>query len=476
MRLRQWQSEAVARCLSTFQSGVQHFLCLATPGAGKTIMASTVAKRLFNSDKIDLVLCFSPSVAVSDSFRTTLESIVGARLDGRLGAKGLVLTYQSMINLDPAFWSILLNHRTLVIFDEIHHCAGDYLGNGNAWGQSIIQHLQGNTTYSLALTGTPWRSDRFPISLASYCRDGKVFCDYIYGLADAIKDGVCRQPNITAIDNDRITLSHHSDEDAYGSFGELLQSSNCSYQQLIENTVLIRHLLERSQMKLKECRKESADAAGLIVAATVEHALVIADILESVCHEYPTVVTYKHDDPQAQIQRFRDSDSQWVVSVGMISEGTDIPRLQVCCYLTKVKTELYYRQVLGRILRKNKNTHEHAHLIMPAEPTLLEFAHRVAIDVPSENTVSIENLRQSLDISTQDAKDLSPELEESKNLIGLHLASDENSDLEQREAISNIPEALTKNPSLTSLADAYDANLGLFGRFRNRIIKLSISI
>ena len=32
----------------------------------------------------------------------------------------------------------------------------------------------------------------------------------------------------------------------------------------------------------------------------------------------------------------------------MISEGTDIPRLQLCCYLSRIRTELHYRQVLGR--------------------------------------------------------------------------------------------------------------------------------
>ncbi|MFT4929206.1 MAG: superfamily II DNA or RNA helicase, partial [Phenylobacterium sp.] len=51
---------------------------------------------------------------------------------------------------------------------------------------------------------------------------------------------------------------------------------------------------------------------------------------------------------------------QWVVSVGMISEGTDIPRRQVCCHLSRVKTELDFRQVLGRILRVNDATNQDA--------------------------------------------------------------------------------------------------------------------
>lgn len=343
MKLRRWQREAVSRCISCFLNGQNHFLCLATPGAGKTYMASTVAKTLLENGEVDFVFCFSPSLNVSLSFQSTLESVLGVRLNGLLGAKGNVLTYQSMLNLGQSFWSLMKTYRTLVIFDEIHHCSGDHLGNANAWGQKIIQHIQGNATYSLALTGTPWRSDRIPIALTSYSKEGKVHCDYSYGLEQAIKDGVCRTPKITVIDNEKITVQNDGIENVYGSISDLLKSSRCTYQQLLENLTLIRYLVEQSHKTLNTLRRTQPNAGGLIVAASVEHALLIASILESICGESPTVVTYLHDESQQAIQHFRDGQARWIVSVGMISEGTDIPRLQVCCHLTRVKTELYFR-------------------------------------------------------------------------------------------------------------------------------------
>jgi superfamily II DNA or RNA helicase len=127
--------------------------------------------------------------------------------------------------------------------------------------------------------------------------------------------------------------------------GDLLKSSRCTYQQLLENLTLIRYLVEQSHKALKTLRRVQPNAGGLIVAASVEHAVLIATILESICGESPTVVTYLHDESQQAIQHFRDGQTRWIVSVGMISEGTDIPRLQVCCHLTRVKTELYFRQV-----------------------------------------------------------------------------------------------------------------------------------
>lgn len=475
MKLRRWQREAVSRCLSRYRNGQAHFLCLATPGAGKTFMASTVAKRLLNSGEIDLVFCFSPSINVSNSFQATLEGVLGYRLDGLLGAKGHVLTYQSMLNLDQTFWSLLTSHRTLVIFDEIHHCAGDHLGNANAWGQKIIQHIQGNATYSLALTGTPWRSDRIPIALTSYCHEGTVHCDYTYGLAQAIKDGVCRTPRITGIDNEKISVKCEGKEDVYRSINDLLKSSHCTYQQLLENRTLIQYLIELSQKSLSSIRKSNPNAGGLIVAASVEHAMLIATILENTCGEIPAIVTYMHEDSQQAIQQFRNANTKWIVSVGMISEGTDIPRLQVCCHLTRVKTELYFRQVLGRILRVQNNAHEDALLLMPAEPKLMEFAHRIAEDIPSSTAVSIKMMEESIAPITNGAPEIEPGSTAEDGFTAVPQDTTEHienlSDLTSL-ALGDPDDGNTPLP-FTSLAEAYETTLGLFGRFKKRMVSFS---
>ena len=93
------------------------------------------------------------------------------------------------------------------------------------------------------------------------------------------------------------------------------------------------------------------------------------------------------DDPVGEITRFKSSGVQWIVSVGMVSEGTDIPRLQVCCHLSHVKTELYFRQVLGRILRVSSAMNQEAWLYTIAERKLICFAERIAEDIPDENAI-----------------------------------------------------------------------------------------
>ena len=60
MKLRHWQSQCIKTAIDKYLQH-KHFLVLATPGAGKTFMASHLAKLLKDQNKIDLVLCFSPS-------------------------------------------------------------------------------------------------------------------------------------------------------------------------------------------------------------------------------------------------------------------------------------------------------------------------------------------------------------------------------------------------------------------------------
>ncbi|RZP72470.1 diguanylate cyclase [Vibrio vulnificus] len=71
--LRKWQAECVAQALEKYESGSNHFFCQATPGAGKSIMSATLAKTLLDKGMIDLILCFSPSVAVADGMRATFS-------------------------------------------------------------------------------------------------------------------------------------------------------------------------------------------------------------------------------------------------------------------------------------------------------------------------------------------------------------------------------------------------------------------
>ncbi|MCG9731358.1 diguanylate cyclase [Shewanella sp. Isolate13] len=245
-------------------------------------------------------------------------------------------------------------------------------------------NIQSQAEYTLALTGTPWRSDQAPIALSRYTDpDNQIQCDYIYGLREAVADGVCRSPKIVLIDNERISVTDEENETkTFNGLDALFKGSLVTYQSIIKNDVAIRHALTLATNKLDDIRLHNPNAAGLVVASSIEHATYILNMLRNEYAQTAEVVTYKEDLPSLKINEFRSSTTNWIVSVGMISEGTDIPRLHVCCHLSRVKTELYFRQVLGRILRVNKAINQEAWLYTFAAPKLVEFANRIAEEIP----------------------------------------------------------------------------------------------
>lgn len=388
--LRFWQRRCISLAMAHYAVS-PHFFCQATPGAGKTRMAAELAKRLLDEGKIDLVLCFAPSCQVVQGFRTTFSSVLNRRLDGRIGAIGSAYTYQAMEFRDHDFWQLFADYRVLAVFDEIHHCAGTDPSFSNAWGLQILCRVQDRAAFTLALSGTPWRTDDKGIALARYSTpDGQLICDYRYSLREAIADGVCRSPRIVLLDNDEVTLEGEqgagSTAKLFSGVEQLLSGSRVTYEALVRHEEVIERVLDLGCRQLDELRQIRPDAAGLVVATDIEHAEYIARSLQARNETY-SLVTNKAPNAQQTINRFRTSGSRWIVAVGMISEGTDIPRLQVCCYLSRIRTELHFRQVLGRVLRRSGEPDRFAWLFMLAEEKLRAFAERISDDLPEDLAV-----------------------------------------------------------------------------------------
>ena len=474
MKLRKWQSECVNKAIKNYMGGITHFLALATPGAGKTLMASELADQLLKNNFVDLIICFSPSSIVSQDFSQSLQLRISERFDGLMGAKGHSLTYQNLQYLDANFWQLFDKYRVFVIFDEIHHCAGSNIDNANAWGEQIILNIQNKARYTLALTGTPWRSDAAPIVLSNYMHpSNKIFCDYVYGLAEAIQDNVCRIPQIIAVDNNNISVVDDEETKTFNSFKCLLLQSIIPYQEIVENEKVIKYIISSAHKKLASIRTINPTAAGLIVASSVEHARQISTLMKSCYNEDSVVVTYRESEPTSIIQQFRHAQTKWIISVGMISEGTNIPRLQVCCHLTNIKTEMHFRQILGRILRMTESKNQEAIMYMPAEPKLLEYAYRVKQDVPFEaDVVKFEKMKKNVNDDTDDHIDHIITFDKTRKVSSkakLELSALNNHI--DHPAFDGISETVEEH----FLTSSYEKVVNIFGRFQQEAIALGLS-
>lgn len=462
IKLRNWQVRCVEKALDTYQIQ-NHFLCLATPGAGKTVMASELAIRLLDQGDIDFVLCFSPSTEVNESIEQTFSKRLKRSFDGLIGAIGGVYTYQSMPSLSDEFWQLLRDHNVLVVLDEIHHLKGTEVCNANAWGEEVLINIQNQASYTLALSGTPWRSDKAPIVLSKFTEpDNTIHCDFIYGLKEAIADGVCREPKIVLIDNNLIKLEDNNQQEIFLSIEQLLSESTVNFQGLVTNPQIMEHMLSESVQKLSEIRTVDTNAGGLVIASSINHAKQLHQILVGKFGQSACIVTSNLKHPSRIIDDFRQNDTQWVVSVGMISEGTDIPRLQVCCHLSRIKTEMHYRQVLGRILRVNSNIPQQAWFFTLAETSLTEFAYRIDQDLPDLSVVIKQTGTQDLDLEI-------PQLASSE-------ATQVNIDNELHVDLSGFSLSNTNGHASASHMSAIDEentyNLALLGSYKEQIVSM----
>ena len=202
-----------------------------------------------------------------------------------------------------------------------------------------------------------------------------------YTLKQAVEDKDCRTPKIVLVDNEHLSVTSDDKVEPFPSILEMIKQTKTSCQSVIHNQEAMEYLIGLGCKKLDEIRTQNPNAGGLIVASSVQHAQTIKKVPTQKYSQTVSIVTYRHEEPLAEIEHYRQCGTQWIVSVGMISEGTDIPRLQVCCHISSVKTELYFSQVLGRILRVNSSTNQQVWMFTFAEQSLIQFPERIEQDI-----------------------------------------------------------------------------------------------
>jgi superfamily II DNA or RNA helicase len=378
LALRSWQRDAYHQYS---RDDRRDFLLVATPGAGKTTFALTIAAELLARREIAAITVVTPTEHLKHQWSQAAHRL-GIALDpefsnaaGRASADftGVAVTYAQVAAQPALHRQRTLSRRTLVIFDEIHH-AGDAL----SWGEAIRVAFE-PARRRMALTGTPFRSDTIPIPFVTYLRDAegslRSSADYIYGYGPALADGVVRPVIFLAYSGEMRWRTRAGDELA-GTLGAPMTSEQLAHAwrtALAPDGAWIIRVLEAADRRLTEVRRGMPDAAGLVIASDHADARAYATLLREISGARPVVVL--SDDPAAskKIARFATSADRWLVAVRMVSEGVDIPRLAVGVYATSVGTALFFAQAVGRFVRARRRG-ETASVFVPSIPSLLGFA------------------------------------------------------------------------------------------------------
>ncbi len=376
--LRAWQREA---WVEYFRVPRRDFLLNATPGAGKTAYALSIAAELLARREVAAITVVTPTEHLKHQWAASAARF-GIALDpsysnaqGRASADfaGVAVTYAQVAAHPMLHRQRTEGRRTLVIFDEIHH-AGDAL----SWGEAVREAFE-PARRRIALTGTPFRSDTNPIPFVTYDQqlDGsrRSSSDYVYGYANALEDGVVRPVIFLAYSGEMSWRTRAGDE-ITATLGTPLtkeQVAQAWRTALDPGGEWVIRVLEAADKRLTEVRRGMPDAAGLVIAGDHEDARAYAALLRRITGQRPVVVL--SDDPAAtrKIAAFAGSEDRWMVAVRMVSEGVDIPRLAVGVYATSISTALFFAQAVGRFVRARRRG-ETASVFVPSVPVLLGFA------------------------------------------------------------------------------------------------------
>ncbi len=381
--LRAWQQAAMTKY---FTENPRDFLAVATPGAGKTTFALSVAAELLGRRIVDRVTVVAPTEHLKLQWAEAAAR-AGIPIDptysagqGKTSADyvGIAVTYAG-VAVNPLAMRIRTERfRTLVILDEVHH-AGDAL----SWGDGVREAFE-PAARRLALTGTPFRSDVNPIPFVTYApgSDGipRSVADYTYGYAEALRDHVVRPVLFMAYSGQMAWRTRAGDEIA-ASLGEPLTKdlTNQALRTALDpNGSWIPSVLAAADKRLSEVRRHVPDAGGLVIATDQDSARSYAKTLRSITGEAPTVVLSDEKSGSKKIAAFSADTSRWMVAVRMVSEGVDVPRLSVGVYATTTSTPLFFAQAVGRFVRA-RTRGETASVFLPSVPTLLQYAAELEV-------------------------------------------------------------------------------------------------
>jgi superfamily II DNA or RNA helicase len=437
MNLRKWQQQAINACLPQFAKGRKLFVIEACTGSGKSLCSATAALKLLEDGKADLIVVLTPNCGTRVGWKKTFD---GLRLNGKrvnvtdnsdfpIDANVWVSTYAGYSKVEEALHNRPVS-GIIAIIDEFHHPA-----DTAEWGNAV-DRLIALCEHGIFLSGTPWKREGKIAVLCDqknvhdenyYQDDGRIRADFVYDYAEDL-----REPRTRGTVPVKFKFWDSFWRSADGKTSELhkdLPSFPCDEWETIEqweewaqkcDKPLGRHLhfdldsespgqnetirrvidealtlLSKSRGEIeRSCRQKNASVM-LCVAKGMKDARKIAEYIQELRPDYRVSVVVSDDNNGAkklekiarQCKENAADKPDVIVSVGMISEGVDIPQIKVVAYLSAILTVLYFIQVVGRAIRRvpigkdqyadTKPSDNVAYVVAPAHPKLRYIAHNI---------------------------------------------------------------------------------------------------
>jgi len=409
VKLREWQTECLNRFVQDRSEGSSIFVFEACPGAGKSHMASELAWQMLNDDEspIDFVLVVVPWKSIQGDVSGGMVGTFdkrGLKVRDRLMLRGARIVQQPVpVNLDAVVTTYAeamtpeavdtlklwtgKGLRVAVIFDEIHH-ANEVNGS---WG-TFAEQVERLSLMTIVMSGTFFRSDGNRIKFVEYTKDNKpqLSCP-AYTYTKGVADRVVRPVSFRFTDVEVTTVHEQKGLETKNLFQFAAtdkQIGKVMREVFDADGDCVRTMIHDVDQHLTATRRRFANAAALICcrpgrndASEDKHVYNVARKVRQYTGHDVVVVTHTDKNAQGKIDAFRNGTTPYLVAVDMVSEGVDIPRLRSVAMMRVIRSEMMFRQLVGRCVRMTDDEDGTAAMVfLPKFVQMHDFAMNMELE------------------------------------------------------------------------------------------------
>ncbi len=373
MKPMAWQEN----CLTQYRKNKKKdFVLVAGTGCGKTVAGVLCAIRSVTDAKslghnpLVLVVCPYRSIRIGwqKKFEDKGLGVAKDPIEVAEDTEVVISTYAGAGNL----LSYIIKHmdrKLIIIFDEFHH-----MEETNKWANPFVNMEPERYFKRIFLSGTPWHEQgKLPESMVTYNEKGEVKADFLYTYGENVNEEeddrntvpVIFRPKRILVEQEKfdIETGFELDKEEHDSEKKTRSDSIAPFVRFEDVVELSKcdglvSLLNDAVSELNSIRSMAKDedgmhkAGGIIFVQDKKRGEAVKALMES--HFNKPALLVSSDDPQshAEIERFKDNGDEWIISIDMVSEGVDIPRLKVVADLSNRMTMMHIIQRWGRVLRR----------------------------------------------------------------------------------------------------------------------------
>lgn len=334
MRLRDYQEAAAEGVFREWQEHSSALVVLPT-GLGKTVLFADVIRQMHERGARAMVLAHREELITQAADK--ILRVTGLEAQIEMGEYHVQPYFGQM---PPVVVSTVQTHCAggdgagrmskfdpqdfgLVVIDEAHHATA------STYRRCIDWYRQNPRCKVLGVTATPDRADEAAL--------GQVFesVAYEYGVLEAIQNGW-----LVPIEQQMVTVGSLDFSGIRTTAGDLNQGD------LAEVMEAERNLQGIAAPTVEIC----GDRRAIIFATTVEQAERLAEILNRYKPDKAAWLCGKTDkeDRRRMLADFKAGSLQFVVNVGVLTEGFDDAGVQVVVMARPTKSRALYAQIAGR--------------------------------------------------------------------------------------------------------------------------------